>query len=65
MNKCCICFNSNFIKCHLSCNHLICIECLLLLEESKCPFCKKNINNEIPENLLKILKNNLRKKLNC
>ncbi len=64
MNICSTCFNNNFIKCKLSCNHLICIKCLLLLDESKCPLCKKNINEELPENLLKIIKNNLRKKLN-
>lgn len=63
MDNCCICLNNNFINCKLSCNHILCIECLLTLVEPICPFCNKNIKKELPENLLKIIQNNLRTKL--
>ena len=62
MDNCCICLNNNFTNCKLTCNHILCIECLLLLDEPICPFCKKNIK-KLPQNLLKIIQNNLRTKL--
>ena len=64
MNNCYLCSKNSFINTKLTCNHILCIECLLLLEETKCPYCKKNITNEIPQTLVYIIKNNLRKKFN-
>ena len=63
MNNCNLCSNNNFINCKLSCKHNICIKCLLLLEEPICTLCKKNLTQELPENLLHIIQNNLRTKL--
>src|SRR5690606_25103649 len=40
-----------FIK--FSCSHSICKECVNKLEKHACPFCRKDISGEIPEELKK------------
>lgn len=56
--ECNICTNNNKDLIILSkCNHKLCIECLLKLKKSECPFCRYNFS-EIIKNIKKNNKNN-------
>ena len=67
MNKeeCPVCFGKIWLT-KTSCNHLICITCILELTENKCVYCrKKNVFNNLPlsiKNVCKMFKK--KKKLN-
>jgi hypothetical protein len=58
LSKCKICLTKDFFKIKTSCGHKICLECLTKLSKTLCPFCRKDLAGEIPENIIKIIKNN-------
>ena len=54
MNECCICYEDRS-KVVFSCNHIICLFCLLKLNNTSCPYCRKDLKLEIPDQILKII----------
>ena len=56
---CKICMTRNFYKIKTSCNHKICLDCLTKLSKPLCPFCRNDLKNELPENIINIINKNL------
>ena len=56
--KCKICITNKFFKIKTSCNHKICLDCLTKLRKAQCPFCRNDLKNELPDNIIKIINNN-------
>ncbi len=52
--SCCICYEKNYVT-KTSCNHHICINCLMELKNIICPLCRKDLYNELPRNLQRYL----------
>ena len=55
-NECCICFETDWVM-RTPCQHLLCLKCLLILTEDKCPCCRQPFRHTLPPKILTILKN--------
>ena len=47
MDNCPVCFEEIKMKCITSCQHVICIECLIKLHKPECPLCRKNLATDL------------------
>ena len=62
--ECCICYQTpqpNTCFYTTSCNHVLCLSCLIKINYDKCPYCRQEMK-EIPDNIKKLFprnKNNL------
>jgi hypothetical protein len=65
--ECPVCFGKVWLT-KTSCNHLICVKCILELTENKCVYCrKKNIFNNLPfpiKSISKMFKKKNKKNIN-
>ena len=56
--ECPICLTDLYYLCLTKCKHHICISCLVNLHNPICPICRSDLQNELPKNILDIIKNN-------
>ena len=64
-NECCICLESNNYSCYTTCNHLMCVDCLISLIKMECPICRKNLESELSSKIKNIIiKNSENKNIN-
>lgn len=50
LDECCICYDdTNNFTMKTSCNHSICLECILKLKTTTCPMCRQEFPKEIKE----------------
>lgn len=61
MNKCCICYNKKSII-NFSCNHFVCIFCIVKMNKLKCPYCRKSLKDDIPIEIKNIISKNTKNK---
>ena len=54
--ECCICYKKK-LTLITECQHHLCLNCLLKLRKSECPYCRKKIN-DLPIEIENIIKNN-------
>ena len=57
MYKCKNCDKEKYTILNLSCKHQICLSCLIKLTNIECPICHKNLVNDIPKEIIDIIKN--------
>ena len=57
INECCICYEKTSTI-NLMCKHTICLFCIVKMKKSQCPYCRKNIEKEIPKEINNIIKKN-------
>lgn len=57
MNECCICYEKKSII-NFSCNHKVCLFCIVKMKKTKCPYCRKNLDNDIPDKIKNIINSN-------
>lgn len=57
--ECCICFEKSNYTCKTGCNHFICSVCLTKMHSTLCPMCRRDLKEEMPDELIKIIKKNL------
>ena len=58
--ECCICYETpkpNTCIFTTSCNHVLCLSCLIKINKDTCPYCRQELK-DIPEEIKKLLKNN-------
>lgn len=53
MRECCICYENVMNPVFLPCSHFLCENCLVKLEQSKCPFCREFFDFSLARNLQK------------
>lgn len=49
MKKCKICFMRKYAIVKTSCKHRLCLNCITNLTKLECPFCRKQLDQEIPQ----------------
>ena len=52
--ECPVCFNNTYMT-KTNCNHPICVGCLMNLKKIECPLCRRQLQFELPKNLLNYL----------
>ena len=58
MHTCKICCIETKTIVILSCKHQICLNCLIKLTKSECPFCNISLLNELPKEINNIINSN-------
>ena len=59
--ECPICldkFNNISIKLTTPCNHEYCLKCFMDFYDTKCPLCRKELKNNLPDKMLDIILKN-------
>ncbi len=51
MKKCKICFMRKYAIVKTSCKHRLCLNCIMNLTKPECPFCRKQLDQEIPQEI--------------
>lgn len=63
--ECGICLENKFFVSKTPCSHYLCIDCLFRLKQTICPYCRYNIEKDLPSIVKdKILNNNKKEKKN-
>ncbi len=57
--ECCICYDTSGIY-NTECSHKLCLECLLKLKKTKCPYCRQDL--KLPNEIKNIIERNNYKK---
>lgn len=55
--ECCICYDK-YSLITFKCKHNICLKCIVKVKNTNCPYCRKNLIDEIPKEILEIINKN-------
>ena len=62
--ECCICLDDKFFVSRTPCNHSICIDCLFRLKQTICPYCRYDLEKDLPGIVKDKILNNKKKEKN-
>lgn len=51
-------FNKNTFKILTPCNHLYCLNCFINLYDTRCPLCRMNFKDKLPNKMIDLIQKN-------